>query len=113
MATTATTLENEVFLGAGASATLIPESTFYIGASISTATSPTTHGGIANAQVPCTPLVLVPGLYAGCTLRCTFGGIQHHLVIKDNTDNRLLTPYKTWTNSRISCFRMILISLTI
>ena len=89
MATTATTLENEVFLGAGASATLIPESTFYIGASISTGTTPATHGGIANAQVPCTPLVLVPGLYAGCTLRCTFGGIQHHLVIKDNTDAQI------------------------
>ena len=85
MVTTAAILENEIWSGAGASATFIPESAIYMGA------DGTITGAVfePNASSFSNKWVLVPDLYKGCLVRVTYtaNGITstQYFTVKSNT----------------------------
>lgn len=95
MTTTSAILENEVFVGAGAGASLVPELDIYLGPACSASGSVLTidanyvegSGGTDVAD-----LRLIDGLYTGCMCKIVDDSDQTkvaHLVIKDNAHNTL------------------------
>ena len=80
MATTNSIIQNEVWSGAGASATFIPETSIYLGnnADLDGATL-TPHADFTNNYV------LVPDLYQGCMIRITGSSKTMSFMVKSNT----------------------------
>ena len=80
MATTNSIIQNEVWSGAGASATFIPETSIYLGdnADLDGATL-TPHTDFTNNYV------LVPDLYQGCMIRITGSSKTMSFMVKSNT----------------------------
>ena len=74
-------LSNEVWVGAGASVTMIPETNIFLGASC-------TRSGAVLTLVS-QPFELVTNLYTGCTVEMTEGSDTQRLVVKSNTHNTI------------------------
>jgi hypothetical protein len=86
-----TQLENEVFTGVGAGATLIPEMDIYLGDNCSASSATLTIDSEYTDGTKAT-LALVPELYIGCVahLRDDGGSDTLTLVVKDNTATTLV-----------------------
>ena len=70
-------LSNEVWVGAGASVTMIPETNIFLGATC------TSSGAVLTLVGQ--PFELVTNLYTGCTVEMTEGVHTQRLVVKSNT----------------------------
>ena len=74
-------LSNEVWVGAGASVTMIPETNIFLGAGCSVNGAVLTLGTL--------PFELVTNLYTGCTVEMTGSSNTQRLVVKSNTVNTI------------------------
>tara|TARA_R110002020_G_scaffold14850_4_gene52705 strand:- start:1644 stop:3230 length:1587 start_codon:yes stop_codon:yes gene_type:complete len=74
-------LSNEVWVGAGASVTMIPETNIFLGASCTVSGAVLTLGTL--------PFELVTNLYTGCTVEMTGSSNTQRLVVKSNTKNTI------------------------
>lgn len=83
-------LENEVWVGAGAAVTFIPENHIYLGASITYSESTLTK---TNAN-----FAMVPNVYIGCTVKILNATITQYAVIKSNTETTLVLGEAVNTN---------------
>ena len=70
-------LSNEVWVGAGASVTMIPETNIFLGAAC------TVSGAVLTLVSQ--PFELVTNLYTGCTVEMTGSSTTQRLVVKSNT----------------------------
>ena len=75
-------LENEVWVGAGAAVTMIPESHIYLGASV-------TYSGAELTKTNAN-FTMVPDIYVGCTVKIHNATITQFAVVKSNTETKLV-----------------------
>lgn len=75
-------LENEVWVGAGAAVTFIPENNIFLGATC-------THSGSTLTMIN-TNFAMVPDIYIGCTVKMTEGSDTQFAIVKTNTETTLV-----------------------